>query len=115
MEKIKYKNFSYDNEIDSLIVSRKADDDKVDGSAIIGDLVLDFTTEGKLVNVEFMNISKFLKFIGVDMNLNELIEANLVVREYDRAVSLFFLLKNEGSRRIIPLTTIPISKPLPAI
>ncbi|MEK6873034.1 MAG: DUF2283 domain-containing protein, partial [Nanoarchaeota archaeon] len=79
------KNFSYDDMADSLIVSRKSDNDKVNGGAIIGDLVLDFTDEGKLVNVEFMNISKFLKFIGVDVNLNELIEAELVVREYDKA------------------------------
>lgn len=109
------KNFSYDDVTDSLIVSRKTDNDKVDGSAIIGDLVLDFTIEGKLVNVEFMNLSKFLKFIGVDMNLNELTEAELVVREYDGAVSLFFLLKTNDSRRIIPLATVPMSKPIPAI
>ncbi len=105
------KNFDYDDISDSLIISRKQSDEKVQGSAEIGNLVLDFTSDGKIVNVEFQNISKFLRMINVNPNiLNELTEVNLIVQKQREAISLFAILKTPYLEQTLPLATIPVTK-----
>ena len=107
------KNFDYDDVSDSLIISVKQQDEKVHGSAEIGNLVLDFTNNGKIVNVEFSNISKFLEMININPNiLSELTEVNLIVQRQKEAISLFAILKTPNSRQPISLATFPVSKNL---
>ena len=108
------KNFDYDDVSDSLIISAKKRDDKVHGSAEIGNLILDFTNNGKIVNVEFQNISKFLGMININPNiLAELTEVRLLVQEQKGAISLFALLKTQNFQQSIPLATIPFFQNLP--
>ena len=107
------KNFDYDDISDSLIISVKQQDEKVHGSAEIGNLVLDFTNNGKIVNVEFSNISKFLEMININPNiLRELTEVNLIVQRQKEAISLFAILKTQHLQQPIPLATFPVSKNL---
>lgn len=107
------KNFDYDQISDSLIISRKQVYEKVQGSAEIGNLILDFTSSGKIVNLEFQNISKFLKIININPNiLNELTEANLIIQNQRDAISLFAILKTPYLQQPIPLATIPVSNSL---
>lgn len=107
------KNFDYDEVSDSLIISRKQPNEKVQGSAEIGDLILDFTSNGKIVNVEFQNISRFLEMMNVNPSiLNELIEVNLIVQKQRGAISLFAILKTPTLRQSLPLATIPVNKQL---
>ena len=74
---------------------------------------MDFTSSGKIVNLEFQNISKFLKIINVNsIVLNELTEVNLIVQNQRDAVSLFAILKTPYIQQSIPLATIPVSKTL---
>lgn len=103
----------YDDFSDSLLLSRKKDDDKVQGSAEIGNLILDFTNDGKIVNVEFQHISKFLEMININPNiLNELKGAELIVQEQKGAVSLFAVLITPTIKQSIPLATLPINNSL---
>ena len=55
------QKFIYDDFLDSLFISSKKEKDKVQGSAKLGDLVFDFTNEGKIVNVEIRHFSAFFK------------------------------------------------------
>jgi len=107
------KNFDYDDFSDSLIISRKQPGEKVQGSAEIGNLTLDFTSNGKIVNVEFQKISKFLGIMNINPNiLNELEKVDLIVQEQRGAISLFAVLKTPTLRQSLPLATIPINKKL---
>lgn len=107
------KNFNYDEISDSLIISRKQENDKVHGSAEIGNLILDFASDGKIVNVEFQNISKFLELMNINSQiLNELTEVNLIVQKQNRAIFLFAMLKTPTIKQPLPLATIPINKQL---
>jgi len=80
MEGSEGKNFDYDDISDSLIISRKKEGEKVSGSAEIGNLIIDFANNGRIVNVEFQNISQFLKMMNINPNiLNELKGVELIV------------------------------------
>ena len=107
------KNFDYDDISDSLIISRKQADEKVQGSAEIGNLILDFTSNGKIVNVELQHISKFLEIMNVNPNiLNELTAVDLIVQKQKGAVFLLAVLKTPTLTQPLPLATIPVTKQL---
>ncbi len=111
--KMEGRNFDYDDVSDSLIISRKQADEKVQGSAEIGNLILDFTNTGKIVNVEFQNISKFLEVMNVNPTiLNELTAVNLIVQKQKGAVFLFATLITPTLKQPLPLTTIPVNRQL---
>jgi len=106
------KNFDYDELSDSLIISKKQDE-KVQGSAEIGNLILDFTASGEIVNVEFQNISGFLKMMNLNPSiLYELIGADLIVQKQKGAIFLFALLKTPNLQQPIPLAMVPVSNQL---
>jgi len=110
------ENFDYDEVSDSLIISRKKEDEKVHGSAEIGNLILDFTADGRIVNIEFQNISKFLEMMDLNPQiLNELEEVKLIVQRQRGAVSLFAVLKTPSLRQSLPLATIPVNKKLSSV
>ena len=107
------KNFDYDDFSDSLIISRKKSGEKIQGSAEIGDLILDFTSNGKIVNVEIRHISKFLEMMKLNANiLNELSGANLIIKPQKNAVSIFIVLKTPVLEQPIPLAIIPVTNRL---
>ncbi len=107
------KNFDYDDISDSLFISRKQPDEKVQGSAEIGNLILDFTKAGKIVNIEVRNISKFLEMMNVLPDiLNELEEVDLIVQEQRGAVSLFIVLRTPTLKQPLPLAIVPVTNQL---
>ena len=107
------RNFDYDNISDSLIISRKQADEKVQGSAEIGNLILDFTNAGRIVNVEFQHISKFLEVMNVNPKiLNELTEVDLIVQKQKGAIFLFATLITPTLKQPLPLATIPVTRQL---
>ena len=69
METQLQSNFDYNPLNDSLIVSRKKDDEKVYGSVRIGNLILDMTQEGKILGLEIFNISDFFEKIDLDLEI----------------------------------------------
>lgn len=107
------KNFDYDDVSDSLIISRKKSGEVVQGSAEVGNLTLDFTNNGRIVNVEFQNISNFLKMMNVNPSiLNELNEADLIVQKQRGAISIFVTLKTPTLTQSLPLAIIPVKDQL---
>ena len=107
------KNFDYDYLSDSLFISRKQSDEIVQGSAEIGNLILDFTNAGKIVNIEVRNISKFLEMMNVLPDiLNELEGVDLIVQKQRGAVSLFIVLRTLTVKQPLPLAIIPVTKQL---
>lgn len=107
------KNFDYDEFSDSLIVSRKTSDEKVHGSAEIGNLILDFTNNGKIVNLEIRHISKYLEMIKINPKiLKELTESMLLIRPQKNAIAIFVILKTPKLEQPIPITTIPVKSRL---
>ena len=114
--KMEEKSFDYDNTSDSLIISRKQADEKVQGSAEIGNLILDFTNNGKIVNVEIQHISKFLEMMNLNPRiLNELIAVELIVQKQKEAVFLFAILKTPTLKQPLALATIPVTKQLSSV
>lgn len=110
---MRVKNFDYDDVSDSLIISRKKSGEVVQGSAEVGNLILDFTNSGKMVNVEFQNISNFLKMMNVNPNiLHELESVDLITQKQRGAVSLFATLRTPTLTQPILLATIPITRQL---
>lgn len=110
---MKIKNFDYDENSDSLIITKKQDNEKVHGSAEIGNLILDFTSDGKIISIEVQSISKFLEMMNINPEmLNELTEADLTVQKQKDAVLLFAVLKTPKLVQPLPLSTIPISRRL---
>ncbi len=113
INKMEEKNFDYDDISDSLIISRKQADEKVQGSAEVGNLILDFTSGGKIVNVEIQHISRFLEMMNVNTNiLNELEGVDLIVQKQRGAVFLFAILKTPTLKQPLPLATIPVTTQL---
>lgn len=107
------KNFDYDNTSDSLIISRKQANEKVQGSAEIGNLVLDFTSNGKIVNVELQHISKFLEMMDLNPRiLNELTAVDLIVQKQRGAVFLFAILRTPTLKQPLPLAIVPVTRKL---
>ncbi len=98
---------------DSLIISKKQPNEKVQGSAEIGNLTLDFTSNGKIISVEFQNISKFLEVMNIDKNiLSKLENVDLVVQKQRGAVFLLAILKIPTLKQPLPLAIIPVTKKL---
>ena len=70
------KNFDYDELTDSLFISRKKEGEKVQGSAEIGNLILDFTNEGRIAGAELSGISNLMKMMNFSPTmLTDLTEA----------------------------------------
>ncbi len=104
------KNFDYDNFSDRLIISRKNSDERVHGSVEIGNLILDFTANGKLVNVEIKQASKFLETIKMNPKiLDELTDAKVLINAQKNALLIFAVLKTQELEQPISLGMIPVS------
>ncbi len=53
------QKFFYDELSDSLMITTRAKNDKVQGSIAIGDLILDINQKKKIIGVEIENFSEF--------------------------------------------------------
>ena len=99
-------NFGYNELNDSLFISRKKKDDKVYGSAKVGDFVFDFTKENKLVNVEIRNVTtNLLKNFGINPASINKVEL-LVNQKHDMIMCffcIFYLVNEQVQEQKIPL------------
>jgi uncharacterized protein YuzE len=105
--------FDYDELSDSLFVSIKKPTEKVDGSAEIGDIILDFTAEGKIISVEVRGISKVLRLMGFNSGiLSQLTNVELIIQPKGNAVYTMIMLKTAKITQPLPLALIPVRKPI---
>lgn len=85
--------FIYDDFTDSLIISAKKKSDIVKGSAKLDNIILDFTHDGKIVNVEIIQISDFFKNAKIRHKISELTNAGLSVQYKATSILIWINLK----------------------
>lgn len=71
--------FAYDDVTDSVLIFAKKPNEQVKGSATIGNLVLDFTKDGKLVGLEIRKATEFLKAMGIEKDPSQIEDAKLSI------------------------------------
>ncbi len=71
--------FAYDDVTDSILIFVKKPDEQVKGSATIGNLVLDFAKDGKLVGLEIRKATDFFKAMSMGKDPSEIEDAKLAV------------------------------------
>lgn len=85
--------FAYDNITDSILIFGRKANEKIKGSAKIGNLILDITTEGKIVGMEIRKATEFFNTIGVEKSPEEINTANLSVEYKSDGLVIFLQLK----------------------
>ena len=96
MKKMKeeYK-FDYDESWDRLMISRKKESDVMDGSIRVLNMIFDFTTKGKVANIELLNASDYLESLGVDSRiLNKITEAEFSFQQMGGGYLVSIVLKS---------------------
>jgi len=94
--------FAYDQIMDSLLVFAKTAKDKVKGSVIVGNLVLDMTDDGRIVGIEIKKATEFFKEMDITKAPEEVESAHIDVNYKKDGVVLFLLLKykNEKEQKV---------------
>ena len=96
-------NIDYDKESDDLFLYAK---EKSRGSVEIGDLVLDFGRDSRLVGIEILNATKFLGDCVAEKNLisgeflSELVKCEVDVKQKNNF--LFIKINLIGKKVIVP-------------
>lgn len=102
------KNYSYDEFSDSLIVSNRLENDKMDRNFEIGDMIFSITKQGRIASIEIRGASYFLESCNISPDILKkinCIELNIIPKRG----TLFLILKIEsleGSHilsKVIPL------------
>lgn len=105
--------FMYDDFSDRLLISCKKSGEKVAGSIKFLNLNIDFGTSNKILNIELKKASDFLKSIGVNpIILNNLIDANLVLKTCRDGYLIYFVLKTEDRVERIPYNIQSVKAPI---
>ena len=101
--------FSYDHMDDSLIISKKAPEEKVKQNFMFGDLILSLTNSGKIVGLEVRDVSNFLKEMGIDNSiLNDIQKVSLNITEDRGMILVNFILQAKNKEQIVPVTRLPL-------
>jgi len=96
-------SFMYDDFSDRLFISCKKDSDIIKGSIRILNLILDFTTDNKIVNVELKKASEYLKLLKINPKiLNNLTNAEIVFKQCRDGFLISFLLQDKNKIEKIP-------------
>ena len=96
-------SFMYDDFSDRLMISCKKDSDKIKGSMRVLNLILDFTNENKLVNIELKKASDYLKLLKIDSSiLNNLTKAEMIFKQCRDGLLIYLLLQSKDRIEKIP-------------
>ncbi|MFH1585314.1 MAG: hypothetical protein ABIB79_00925 [archaeon] len=96
-------DFMYDSFSDRLLISRKREGDKVVGSIGILNLVIDFTGDNRVANVELKGASKYLKSLDIDPSiLDKLTGAKLMLKQCRDGYLISFILSSGDITERIP-------------
>ena len=107
------KNFDYDESTDSLIISNKTEQDVVKENFMFGDIVLSLTYEGKISGIEILDVSNYLREVGMNPEMLQHIKSIelRIVQKRDSVVIMFNINSVIGSKmqeNKIPLGMFPI-------
>lgn len=104
-------SFTYDDILDSVLIFKKKTNERIKGSATIGNLVLDFTKEGQVVGLEIRKASEFFKTMGFRESADKIKTADFQVESQHNGLILFLQLKLEKQAQKLPLF-VSIEQPL---
>lgn len=96
--------FTYDDAIDSVIIFSRKQNEHIKGSATVGNLVLDVSTEGRIVGVEIRKATEFFKSVGLKNSPDEIASAVFVVKYRSDGFVLFVDFKfSDAEEQKIPI------------
>jgi len=105
--------FMYDENYDRLMIASKRKDEVMSGSVRVLNLILDFTTSGRIANIEILQASKYLESLGINSDiLNNLTSAEIVVKQQRDGYLIYFVLQAGQKVERIPynIITEPIAQ-----
>jgi hypothetical protein len=106
------KNFSYDDYSDSLIVSKKQENEIVKNNFEVGNLIFSLTGKGKIVSIEIREFSSFLESCNIDPNIANIIN-NIEFIVNPKKDTIFIILKITFLENGIEISkNIPLIMPL---
>ena len=108
------KRFDYAKEHDIFAVHNGFQEgDKFFGNEMIGDLVLDVSTQKRIVGIEVLNASQYLEKFGVDEEiLSNLIDVDLTATLHSDGATVTLVLKTK--KATIPIKiAVQLETPLP--
>ena len=95
--------FMYDEMSDRLFISSKKEEEKIYGSVRLLNVTLDFTTSGRVANIELRGASEYLESLGINPNiLGNLTEADIVVQQRRDGYLIYFILRAGKNVERIP-------------
>ncbi|MBT4174052.1 DUF2283 domain-containing protein [archaeon] len=102
---------SYDKENDIFAIHKGfASDEKFKGNIDVGDLILDVSTKERIVGIEILNASVFLKEFGVSKEILEgFIDVKFNVVTKGNTISIGIILKTKDVEKPIKIA-VPLRK-----
>ena len=95
--------FMYDEDSDRLMISCKKENDIIDGSIRILNLILDITTTKKVANIELLDASSYLESLGINPDiLNKLTGAGMSLKTLRNGYLITILLKTGKKAVYVP-------------
>jgi len=114
MTKGKEFRFAYDEMSDRLMIASKKKDEVIYGSIRVLNLILDFTSNGRVANIEIIHVSEYLESIGVNSQiLNNLTNAEIIVQQQRDGYLIYFVLQAGQKVERIPYNI--ITKPVQVV
>lgn len=106
-------SFMYDDFSDRLMISCKKSSDKVAGSVRVLNLIIDFTSDNKIANIELKKASDYLKSLHLNPEiLNELTDASLMFKQCRDGYLIYFILKTNEKIERIPYNIHSVNIPI---
>jgi uncharacterized protein YuzE len=107
-------NYYYDEITDDLMISNKAEKEKVRKNFMFDDFVISLSKKGKIVGIEITNISKLLDQSGIDPKiLKNLKGAELIVQPKKNfifiGINLNIIERKNLIYRKLPITHLPVA------
>ena len=100
---VKKHSFMYDDFSDRLMISCKRKNDVIKGSIKILNLVLDFTADNRIANIELKNASDYIKSLGFKEDiLKNLTDARLLFKQCRDGYLIYFILQSGKQTERIP-------------
>jgi hypothetical protein len=103
---IEKETFIYDEYLDRLaIFNTLKDNEKIEGSVNILNLIIDITSNNRIANIEIIDVSEFFQSLEIDpIILQQLEEARIVVNQIRGGFLLKILLRYGDKTLSVPIS-----------
>ena len=107
----KYKLY-YDEEYDRLFIAGKTNEDVMAGSLRVINVILDFNTNGSVVNAEMLHASEYLESLGFNSKILKKAKGGaLSIKQLRNGYEIVFIIKSANKLTYIPYNVhMPVPK-----